>query len=278
MQRIYFIASYPRSGNTWVRAVIYELLRRRGVFNAPANDLRRIDDFVPTDIKPGFYAQLTGLRPEAITPEIAAPVRARVQHALAQNSKLPLFVKTHAAYGLFGGFPTFDVSVTRGAVYLVRNPVDVAASLAKFMQMDLAEIVRVMMNDTAAQPSTESSIWEPWSSWAVNVQSWMGARDFPILVVRYEDLRADPVQAIARIARHAGIPASTGEIAAVTSELTLERMAEMVKTGTLVVPSAIPGAVFVGSQLEERTADAETILSPLRTHASETLRRLGYVA
>src|SRR5689334_10323162 len=126
MQRLYFIASYPRSGNTWVRAFLYELLRRQGVFAASAGDLRPLDRYLPSDAAPMFYSRLTGLGPASITPAIAAATRSKVHRLLAETVTAPLYVKTHAAYGRFNGQPTINVDVARGAVYLVRNPRDVA--------------------------------------------------------------------------------------------------------------------------------------------------------
>lgn len=276
MQRLYFIASYPRSGNTWVRALLFELLRRQGVFPTEPGDLRPIDAYLPSDVTPIYYSRVTGKAAPEISPQLAAAARAQVHRLLAETSKTPLYVKTHAAYGMFSGQPTFNVSVTRGAVYLVRNPVDVARSLANFVGEEIGEIVRVMATDSAAQPSGPDTIWEPWSSWAINVRSWLGARDFPVLVVRYEDLRSDPVGWLGRIAGHAGIVATETELRAVVEDLTLDKMRAMAETGTLTVPKRGPVGSFVGSQLEAGSGIGEDTFAPLRTHAAAVMRDLGY--
>jgi hypothetical protein len=122
-----------------------------------------------------------------------------------------MFVKTHLACVTFAGLPTINNEVTRGAVYVVRNPLDVACSLAPHFDLTIDQAIDVMA-------TRDYSIISPYSvaeligSWSQNVASWTGNERPSTVVIRYEDMLAAPRQAFGAVVRAAKLPVSGDQL------------------------------------------------------------------
>ena len=188
--KIVWIASYPRSGNTWIRIFLQNLTHiMAGREGAP--DINALKQFSPWDLDREYYdddSVLLRTDPDAIARFI--PYRLRALQRLGADRQAPLFVKTHCTFGLIGGQPTIDPAITRGAVYIVRNPLDVAVSLARHIGQPFDFVVKLMCMPNACTWVAPNVIDFP-ASWSQNVASWTSARG-NICVLRYEDLLDAP--------------------------------------------------------------------------------------
>jgi hypothetical protein len=123
-----WLASYPKSGNTWTRAFLHNLVHvTSGHTQAQQiNDLHQFSLGVANK-KP--FEEIIGF---ALTDEhrneIAA-ARAKLQQYIADAVEGLVFVKTHEALVVDRGHLTINFAVTAGAIYIVRNPLDVAIFL-----------------------------------------------------------------------------------------------------------------------------------------------------
>jgi hypothetical protein len=122
-----------------------------------------------------------------------------------------VFLKTHLARITFAGMATINTAATRGAVYLVRNPLDVACSLAPHMNWTLDHTIQVMATRDYALISPHSVV-EIIGSWSQNVESWTNGDGLPVVVLRYEDMITSPAAAFASVVAEAGLPASAEQI------------------------------------------------------------------
>src|SRR4051812_47501560 len=126
MGRIIWLASFPKSGNTWMRAFLHNLLRdpRDGY------DINRLGEFSFSDSTGHFFQQyLTKPFSEWTRLEVME-TRGKVQRDISRLSTDDVFVKTHNAHVEFEGLPMIHMELTAGAIYIVRNPLDVCISLA----------------------------------------------------------------------------------------------------------------------------------------------------
>lgn len=186
---ILWIASYPKSGNTWVRAFLHNYIEDA---KAPQNINRlheqfvdevksfRYRDFIPDD------KNTTDLNLE----EVCA-IRPMVQAQMAAEAPATLFVKTHNFQGEYKGYPLHNWQVSSGAIYIVRNPLDVAVSLKHYFNYGYDEAITYMAEDMAGTPNEPENVPQVISSWSQHVASWtQGGRN--MLVLRYEDLLTHP--------------------------------------------------------------------------------------
>lgn len=199
---IVWIASYPRSGNTWTRAFITTL------FNILKNpdfedvDINEIEEGRAVENAAALYPRFLGKPAIAATQKEIAAARPWVQAALVESAGRLIYLKTHYAKGLDHGTPQINMSVTLGAVYLVRNPLDVAISYAAFGDMSVNDIIATMATPGWSPTTTPEKVRGIVGSWSQHVESWTQRAHPAVLVMRYEDLVAKPERSFAQIARH----------------------------------------------------------------------------
>ena len=206
MSGFFWIASYPKSGNTWLRLALAALLHPDKALPSDANngfapnasqlyDLEEALDVESSDLS---LAELEALRPTAY-------------RMLAQQATRPLFRKVHDAWSRIpGGEPLFPPEVTLGTFYIVRDPRDVAVSWSHFAVQPLDAAVNSLCNPAGlllGRPArARFNLPQRLSSWGGHVQSWLEAPGRPCCLLRYEDMLADPLGSLHRAALYAGIP------------------------------------------------------------------------
>jgi len=209
MGKILWLASYPRSGNTWVRALLHNLLRRP----ATAYDINRLQDFTLIDSQAHWYRVFDPRPCEELTKEEVAALRPRVHEAMTRAFPDTVLVKTHNALVEDRGTPMISLEHTAGAIYIVRNPLDVAVSYSHHFGVPLADAVAAMNRpgnqSVANQPQF---VYELHGSWSENVRSWTATPSPGLHVVRYEDLLHEPERVVAGIVAFLSLPVAPDQI------------------------------------------------------------------
>ena len=132
---------------------------------------------------------------------MSARLRPKVQEHLAGLTPDTIFVKTHAALVPMLGEPAFNMAVTSGAVYLVRNPLDIVPSYAKHTGLDHDATIKLMSTPNHMLPRTDGLTEFIQGGWSQHVASWTARASARIHVVRYEDMVAAPAATFAGICR-----------------------------------------------------------------------------
>ncbi len=222
---IVWIASYPRSGNTWIRIFLHHLIRiRRG---RPAGE-REIDGIAETS--PGIagqvelFARFMGKPVAGASMQDVVLARPKVAEEMARRANGVLTVKTNSVLGRVFDTPLINLGVSVGAIYVVRNPLDVVISLADFVSRPIDAMITSMAAHLNASPSTDLLAAEIWGSWSENVKSWTVNTPPVIKVVRYEDLLADPIGQFTAVAEHMRIGAAPDEIEEAVGLASFEEM------------------------------------------------------
>jgi hypothetical protein len=142
---IVWIAAYPRSGNTWTRLFICNLaaLLAGEKKEENFNDLLRAS---PWDAQTEHYQKYIKLDPRGGVDAVRdiASLRHLVLRDFAGTKDGLVFAKTHGFVGEAFDHNTFDFSVTAGAIYCVRNPLDVSISLAHHIDMSVDYATELM--------------------------------------------------------------------------------------------------------------------------------------
>jgi len=194
---VVWLASYPKSGNTWLRFLLYCYL-----YGTP-DDTSQVATKIP---------DLHRLGPEALT-----------------NRKGNVLCKTHFLPAQ--GHP--HIAETKGFVYLIRNPRDVLLSalnykrtLGKLDETDEQFALRFIDNMGAPD-------WRQhgYGSWVEHVSYWMGAAaKLPHLILRYEQMKADPIPALEETLRFLGITPDPERVASAVEASSFSSMKNMEKT------------------------------------------------
>ncbi|HET9619231.1 MAG TPA: sulfotransferase domain-containing protein [Pseudolabrys sp.] len=290
MTRTVWLASYPKSGNTWFRmlvanlsatdqpADINDLPERGGIASAraPFDHLTLIDSGLLT------HEEIDALRPR-VYEELRAG--AADDEYDEQHHVLPVrFVKCHDAYtdtaqgeALLGGARGAD-----GAIVIVRDPRDVAPSLANHNHSTIDAAIDFMSDKAAAfcgaSDRQQNQLRQQLRGWSGHAESWLSQPDIPHHLIRYEDLKADTAGTLTRALAFAGRVASDEDIARAVAFADFSELKRQEReTGFREAPPRTPNGFFrrgeAGAWRDELTA--EQIERIERAHAP-MMQRLGY--
>jgi len=193
---IIWIASYPKSGNTWTRAfLLYLFMNAR-----ERRPLSEMSDMSPIDASRVWFDEAVGEERESYSEEETAAWRVAAQRQILKRFDATSFVKTHSAFTPWHGHPMFDMSSTAGAIYIVRNPLDVVASFTRHSNKRISGIVEVMCEHDHTLPGAKNQVPQLIGSWSQNVLSWTGRPNPALHIMRYEDMVEDPNKAFGNLA------------------------------------------------------------------------------
>lgn len=201
MSNLLWLASYPKSGNTWVRAFLHNFLAN---LDAPF-EINRMSALTVGDSQAHWYARFDPRPPNVLTPADLARLRPRVHKLIAESSPETVMVKTHNALVAVAGISMITLELTAGAIYVVRNPLDVALSYAHHLGVSLDDNIDLMGRTRFETPASATHVPEHQSDWSSHVKSWTQTPSSALHVVRYEDLQADPARYFGAIARFLGM-------------------------------------------------------------------------
>src|SRR5262249_18450292 len=143
-----------------------------------------------------------------------AEIRPRVQAELARSRAQPFLVKTHQCLGNDWQAPTINLDTTLAAIYVARNPLDVAISYAHHSGISIDDMIASMATAGLTTPGTPNNVYEILGSWSEHVASWLGLDNRPLLILRYEDLSANPLRSLATLSRFLGLAPSEDQLRA----------------------------------------------------------------
>jgi hypothetical protein len=206
MGALIWLASYPKSGNTWMRSFLHNLFRNS---HEPV-DINDITDFCIGDSGAQWYARRAGGRIlKDMTPEEISALRPLVHRDFTTVFPDSVFVKTHNFLGEWHGVPLHTMEVTAGGIYVLRNPLDVAISVSHHFGETIDEAIEHLANDKMCTGGNETHVLEVHRSWSTHVKSWTEHPSPQLLVLRYEDLLHKPRKYFKQVANFLGLKPST---------------------------------------------------------------------
>jgi aryl sulfotransferase len=193
-----WLASYPKSGNTWMRLLLSNYYS---------------DKEEPHDInKPGvsdgiassrwLFDSHMGLSSADLTDDEAMAMMPGLFRELTRASTRKHWIKVHDAQArLADGEWMFPPDATGGIIYIIRNPLDVAVSRAFHDgHGDMDKAVAMLCNvEASISGGPKSQLRQVMGDWSHHVRSWVDQDDIPVIVVRYEDMLADTAGELRRV-------------------------------------------------------------------------------
>ena len=270
---IVWLASFPRSGNSWLRALLTNYLR-----GGPASINALMGNWRASGR--AAFDRYVGAPSSDLFPEEILRLRPMFHERLAADLPRPTFVRIHdACLGTAAG-PLFPRAATAGVVFLVRNPGDVAVSWAHYQQCSPGRAVAQLNRPDFA---LEGGRWgitgllpQMVGSWSGHAASWLES-GLPLRVVRYEDLLADPLTAFGAILRFAGIEPDSARLARAVEHSRFDRARE--EEGRVGYQEAPIGSRFFRSGAAGGWRDAltaEQMRALLEVHG-RVMARFGYL-
>ena len=190
---IIWLASYPKSGNTWVRIFLSHMLSnekdininntkifqfpKRKDFNGLSNNIDNLNEFVKNCI--------------------------HAQSRINLDNKIKIF-KTHNAFWKTGNYAFTNLENTVGCIYIVRDPRNIVTSIKNHYNLEnydkssefIFDEKKVLgIHDRAGQ---ENDIPTVISSWQNHYNSWkkLGTN---YLLIKYEELLINPINEFSKI-------------------------------------------------------------------------------
>ena len=182
---IFWIASYPKSGNTWLRTLLSTYYYSSdGVYDEKL--LKNIDQF-PTK----KYLLNFEYNKKIIGDTCKHWIRS--QEKINIDKKLRFF-KTHNAFGKVNNFDFTNSENSIGCLYIVRDPRNVFTSVKNHYELDTDKAMKWMTNEKQFIYDVQNfddvgfSDFQFISSWSLNYKSWKVQKKVPTKFIRYEDL------------------------------------------------------------------------------------------
>ncbi len=207
LQRIIWLASFPKSGNTWTRVFL------ANYFMPPdqAPDINSLHRFTTADVRQDFFDRANGGPFVARDVQHWLETRTKVLRAIAASKPSHHFVKTHCQVRRISGHDLILPEVTAAAIYVVRNPFDLVLSYARHLGDDVDTTIERMANPKAINAG-RTRIFEIIGRWDEHIASWLDAPGLRRHVMRYEDMVADTEQAFRGLLAFMGTPVRDGQL------------------------------------------------------------------
>ncbi len=202
MSGILWLASYPKSGNTWLRAFLAN-------YDQNSQEPIAINDLPNHALGDNFlvhYEYLLGKPKDAISDDEAIEARPDVHKWFATAEDRTVFVKTHSIVGKVGDRPLITPEATAGAIYVIRHPFDIAVSWAHHYLTDIDHAVDALCRSGNTLPRGNGLLTQFLGSWSEHVQSWTTAPGMTRHIMRYEDMQTRPMHAFASLVNFLDLP------------------------------------------------------------------------
>ncbi|WP_297774600.1 sulfotransferase domain-containing protein [uncultured Roseovarius sp.] len=271
---IVWMASYPKSGNTWTRIFLANYIAN-GKDPVPINNAHRIamgDSIAKT------YQMVAGHPIDTADIDLTLKLRPSVLRGIVANKADINLVKTHNARVVARGVPLIPDEVTRSAIYLLRNPLDMVLSYARHYGMTPAEAVYTVSHVDNANPADHETVTQFMGSWSDHVRSWTAPSSYPVLVLRYEDLLADPHENFAKVIEHLGMPVEPERLNRAIMFSSFKELSEQEKKQGFVEKSQQSERFFSKGTSDQWKTDLEPQLVKKMKHAHrKVMKKYGYL-
>ncbi|MFW5886211.1 MAG: sulfotransferase domain-containing protein [Bacteroidota bacterium] len=201
-----WIASYPKSGNTWVRMFLAHYIN-----DAQHADFNLLNN-IPIASSRNILDEYAGVNTSDLTPREIEELRPRVYEKISSSSKNNqlIYFKIHDAYHFTNdNLPIVPGKITKGVIYIIRNPLDIVISFAEHMGKTIDNTIELMSKNLKLSSFSHklgTQISQQLMSWSLHVKSWVDLANLPVKIFRYEDLLDSPGKSFKEIIHFLDIP------------------------------------------------------------------------
>ena len=241
-KKIVWLASFPKSGNTWLRLFLYSYLQglkqiepneavKNQLIDSSANLYKKYVDFSLQKTSKEFLIQV-------------AKARCAVQKNISCSSGSAVTtIKTHTQHVNWNNSPTFDFSTAAGAIYIVRNPLDVVISLAPQIGSNIDDAIK-QLNSPNFALAGQGNVTQCIGNWSSNILSWYNNKQIPTHFIRYEDMLRTPYTTFGNALRFLKIESNRSRLENAISATNFNKLKKIEKEKGFVEASNKSGGFF----------------------------------
>jgi hypothetical protein len=176
---------------------------------------------------PEWRQGLTDKPLNELKPAEASELRSSVHARIAAGNPGKVLVRTQNFQGDFEGYPLHNTDLTAGTIYVVRNPLDVALSVADRFGLSVDEAINFINSEDAEIEGDVVNMRAMLGSWSFHVASWTSPTSDLLRVVRYEDMLEKPATAFAGVLDLLGLDRNTARIKRAIKNSSFETLKKM---------------------------------------------------
>lgn len=276
MKKIVWLSSYPKSGNTWLRTLLTNYILDA---KKPAEPNQLIPVWA---YNADAFERSLGVFRQHLTPTQINNYRPVFYDLVSNQNSEIAFAKIHDAYELNSkGVPIFPPSATKAALLIVRNPLDVAISYAHHLNMSIDQTIEHMADEQAFSMGTEynfGQLPQRMFSWSLHTRSWLDVKDYPVKIVRYEDLIDNTKKVFGKIIKFSGLKYAKQRTEKAVEFSRFEVMKRKEKKSGFREKQPTAKSFFrKGKSGEWRTKLTKNQISAIIDKHGEVMKELGYL-
>ena len=274
VKNIVWLTSYPKSGNTWVRIFLGNYL-----FDPTTpRPINRINQLGMSDSATRMYRAVAKGPLDSTDPIQTLRLRGRVLKGIVNNGADINFVKTHNVRDRVFGVDLIPAHLTRSAICIIRDPRDVAISYARHFGRTIEAAVTSIGRSNNTSAGRGDNVKQFLCSWSQHVRSWTRTRDFPVLVLRYEDMQADPETTFAKALTHIGVPVDDERLERAIRFSSFDELRRQEVKEAFIERSKKSERFFhTGKSGQWRGVMADALVEKIRRDHGEVMREFGYL-
>ena len=269
---IIWIASYPKSGNTWVRSFLTNYLNRNtSDFNL--DFLQQIKRFPRKELFDELEINYTKFE-EIVKNWI------NMQEFLNLKQEFT-YLKTHNAMCTVNNYPFTNTQNTIGFIYLVRDPRDVILSYSNHLNQSIEKTYISMISKSAREKIDDKGNDETiLGSWSENYKSWRDYSSVKKIIIKYEDLILNPYENFFKIINYLnkinGLPIDEEMIKKSIENVSFEKLQNLEKK--FGFKESTHGIFFRKGKIGNWKNELDTkISSQIEQVFKEEMKELGYL-
>lgn len=277
-KQIVWLASYPKSGNTWLRCFLEAYFLGEVDINEMIVSLS--DDLAFR------YLVGDGSDPRDFPLDIQHLTRPMAMLRMVRKYEenkingVPLFCKTHNAHVVANGIELLPASLTKSVIYIVRDPRDAFISYAKHMGAPHEVAIDWFLDKYRALRANKDAYKMPdfVSSWPLHVQGYANADTHNVRIWRYEDMKADSEKCFTEMLIHSGVTPDKERVKKATELSSLQNLKKQEQDNGFIEASPKNEDKFFG---DGKTGGWKGKLDPkiqfrIEKDCASMMKRFGY--